>query len=86
MCAQGGEREIVVGVDDELMKSDNRSIPRADVAELCIQSLLLPAASNRCTRSILHASKARLMPTPTTECLHDNGCALFLAFLPLGDL
>ncbi|KAK9802549.1 hypothetical protein WJX73_000176 [Symbiochloris irregularis] len=43
----GGEREIIVGVDDELMTRDNRSIPRADVAELCVQCLQLEEASNR---------------------------------------
>jgi hypothetical protein len=44
---QGGEREIVLGVDDELLKLKVRRIPRADVAELCIQSILLPEADKR---------------------------------------
>jgi uncharacterized protein YbjT (DUF2867 family) len=43
----GGEREIVFGVDDELLKEKTRSIPRADVAEVCVQSLLSPLALNR---------------------------------------
>lgn len=38
----------MLGVDDELLKSATRRIPRADVAELCVQSLLLPEADNRC--------------------------------------
>ncbi|KAK9806478.1 hypothetical protein WJX73_001523 [Symbiochloris irregularis] len=42
-----GERELVFGVDDDLMKSKERRIPRGDVAELCVQSLVLPEASNR---------------------------------------
>lgn len=48
MGAQGGEREVLMGVDDELMEGENRRIPRADVAELAVQSLYLPEASNRC--------------------------------------
>lgn len=44
---KGGEREVLMGVDDELMEGENRRIPRADVAELAVQSLYLPEASNR---------------------------------------
>ena len=44
---QGGVRELVLGVDDELLKRPKRSIPRADVAELAVQSLVLPEAENR---------------------------------------
>lgn len=38
---EGGSREIVIDVDDKLISSryQYRSIPRADVAELCIQCL-----------------------------------------------
>jgi len=45
----GGKRELVVGVDDvtEGTGSDNRSIPREDVAEVLVQSLLLPSYKNR---------------------------------------
>jgi uncharacterized protein YbjT (DUF2867 family) len=43
----GGEREIVFGVDDELLKEKVRSIPRADVAEVCVQSLRYPSAQKR---------------------------------------
>lgn len=35
----GGEREIVFGVDDALLKEKVRQIPRADVAEVCVQAL-----------------------------------------------
>ncbi|KAK9830602.1 hypothetical protein WJX81_003718 [Elliptochloris bilobata] len=45
--APGGERELVLGVDDQLLAASPRSIPRADVAELCVQALLLPEARNR---------------------------------------
>ena len=44
---QGGKRQIVLGVDDQLLKSATRRIPRADVAELAVQCLTLPAAKNR---------------------------------------
>ena len=35
---EGGQRELVVGADDEDL--GYRSIPRADVAEMCVASLL----------------------------------------------
>jgi hypothetical protein len=44
---QGGKRELVLGVDDVLLKSKTRRIPRADVAELAVQCLTLEAAANR---------------------------------------
>ncbi|GAB4856783.1 hypothetical protein Ancab_014701 [Ancistrocladus abbreviatus] len=37
---EGGLRELLVGKDDELLKTETRSIPRADVAEVCIQALM----------------------------------------------
>ena len=44
---EGGKREIVVGVDDQQVKTDNRSIPRADVAALLIASLEHDSYKNR---------------------------------------
>ena len=40
---EGGQRELVLDVNDTLIstKSKYRSIPRADVAELCVQCLSL---------------------------------------------
>lgn len=35
----GGVRELLVGRDDELLKTETRTISRADVAEVCIQVL-----------------------------------------------
>ena len=62
MCTcQGGEREVVIGVDDELMKGTSRRIPRADVAELCIQSLTLPEASNRHASACAYPESALLL-------------------------
>lgn len=43
---QGGEREIVLGVDDTLLKGTVRSIPRADVAALSVACATLPEAKN----------------------------------------
>lgn len=36
----GGERELVVGVDDEREGTDSRTVPREDVAEVLVQALL----------------------------------------------
>ena len=44
---KGGEREIVFGVDDLLLKEPVRSIPREDVAEVCVQALNQKGALNR---------------------------------------
>eukprot|EP00808_Paulinella_micropora_P007129 g28954.t1 len=45
----GGERELLVGVDDKLLQGEkqNHVIPREDVAEVCMLSLTEPAAKNR---------------------------------------
>jgi hypothetical protein len=37
----GGVRELIVGKDDELLQTDTKSIPRADVAEVCVQVCIL---------------------------------------------
>lgn len=34
---EGGLRELLVGKDDELLQTQNKLVPRADVAEVCIQ-------------------------------------------------
>lgn len=38
----GGERELVVGVDDVLMDRKSRNIPREDVADVVVQCVLEP--------------------------------------------
>jgi hypothetical protein len=38
---EGGIRELVIGKDDELLKTDIRTIARPDVAEVCIQVSIL---------------------------------------------
>ena len=40
----GGERELLVGVDDRLLDGDRRSVPRADVARVVCGALLDPSA------------------------------------------
>jgi uncharacterized protein YbjT (DUF2867 family) len=49
--APGGQRELLVGKDDELLQNPPdgipTSIPRADVAEVVVQALLEPAAHNK---------------------------------------
>lgn len=43
----GNERTLVLDVDDVLLQRKTRSIPRADVAEICVESLLHPEARNK---------------------------------------
>mmetsp|Transcript_23522 Transcript_23522/g.39430 ORF Transcript_23522/g.39430 Transcript_23522/m.39430 type:complete len:419 (-) Transcript_23522:590-1846(-) len=46
--SEGGRRELVVGVDDTVLETmDTRVIPREDVAEVIVQALTTPAATNR---------------------------------------
>lgn len=42
-----GEREIILGNDDKLLTEKTRSIPRGDVAEVCVQALDQPGALKR---------------------------------------
>lgn len=44
---EGGVREVVFGVDDVLLTAKTKSIPRADVAEVCVQSMLRANSLNR---------------------------------------
>lgn len=44
---EGGLRQIIFGVDDKLLTEKTRSIPRADVAEVCVQSLFKNGGLNR---------------------------------------
>ncbi|CAH8269779.1 unnamed protein product [Arabidopsis lyrata] len=34
---EGGVRELIVGKNDELLQTDTKTVPRANVAEVCIQ-------------------------------------------------
>ena len=43
---EGGKRELVVGVDDEHLNADDRTIPREDLAEVTVQCLTCPSCIN----------------------------------------
>jgi uncharacterized protein YbjT (DUF2867 family) len=43
----GGKSKIIFGTDDSLLSRKVRSIPRDDVAEVCIQALVEPLAGKR---------------------------------------
>lgn len=61
---EGGLRELLVGKDDELLGTDTKLIPRADVAEVCIQSLKFEEAK---FKAFDIASKPEGSGTPTTD-------------------
>jgi uncharacterized protein YbjT (DUF2867 family) len=75
----GGARELIVDVDDRLITSGGkyRRIPRADVAELCVQALLLPEAENRWVggdRRVYRAGctcEVQCMNSKNSSALHD---------------
>jgi len=60
----GGLRELIVGKDDEILKTETRSITRADVAEVCLQALLFEEAK---FKAFDLASKPEGEGTPTTD-------------------
>jgi len=43
----GGKRQLMLGVDDAVKGTDNRSVPREDVAEVLVQALTCAAYRNR---------------------------------------
>uniref|UniRef100_A0A7N0SX77 NAD(P)-binding domain-containing protein n=1 Tax=Kalanchoe fedtschenkoi TaxID=63787 RepID=A0A7N0SX77_KALFE len=61
---EGGVRELLVGKDDELLKTDTRTIARPDVAEVCIQALLYEEAK---FKAFDLASKPEGTGTPTKD-------------------
>ncbi len=60
----GGEQALVVDVDDVLLQRTTRSIPREDVAEVCVQALLQPKAKNVAFDVI---AEAKGTGSPTTD-------------------
>ncbi|XP_008785605.2 uncharacterized protein At2g37660, chloroplastic [Phoenix dactylifera] len=60
----GGQRELLVGKDDELLQTETRTIPRADVAEACIQALQYQEAK---FKAFDLASKPENVGTPTKD-------------------
>ncbi|KAL5549886.1 hypothetical protein UlMin_000062 [Ulmus minor] len=61
---EGGIRELLVGKDDELLKTETRTIARADVAEVCIQALQFEEAK---FKAFDLASKPEGTGTPTKD-------------------
>lgn len=61
---EGGVRELLVGIDDELLATDTRTISRSDVAEVCVQALGIEEAKNK---AFDLASKPEGEGTPTTD-------------------
>ncbi|KAK4478560.1 hypothetical protein RD792_014044 [Penstemon davidsonii] len=60
----GGVRELLVGKDDELLKTETKTIPRADVAEVSIQALNFEEAK---FKAFDIASKPEGSGTPTKD-------------------
>ncbi|KAJ1261208.1 hypothetical protein BS78_09G010500 [Paspalum vaginatum] len=60
----GGLRELIVGKDDEILKTETKTIARADVAEVCIQALLFEEAK---FKAFDLASKPEGEGIPTTD-------------------
>ncbi|XP_047042986.1 uncharacterized protein At5g02240-like [Lolium rigidum] len=60
----GGVRELIIGKDDEILKTETKTIARADVAEVCIQALLFEEAR---FKAFDLASKPEGEGTPTTD-------------------
>ncbi|CAM6128635.1 unnamed protein product [Calypogeia fissa] len=44
---EGGIRQLLLGKDDELLKTDTKAVARTDVAEVAIQALLVEEAQNK---------------------------------------
>ncbi|EXC30969.1 hypothetical protein L484_021269 [Morus notabilis] len=61
---EGGARELLVGKDDELLKTETRTVTRADVAEVCIQALQFEEAK---FKAFDLASKPEGAGTPTKD-------------------
>ncbi|KAL5549885.1 hypothetical protein UlMin_000061 [Ulmus minor] len=61
---EGGIRELLVGKDDELLKTETRTIARADVAEVCVQALQFEEAK---FKAFDLASKPEGTGTPTKD-------------------
>jgi len=51
----GGLRELIVGKDDEILKTETRTIARADVAEVCLQVSFVQQKTHAC-RSMLFSN------------------------------
>merc|ERR1719214_551475 len=62
-----GERELVVDVDDKLLETQTRSVPRGDVAEVCVRSLGAPLALAKLTRAAGDYDWSLNVPVPLPD-------------------
>ncbi|XP_019448537.1 PREDICTED: uncharacterized protein At2g37660, chloroplastic-like [Lupinus angustifolius] len=60
----GGLRELLIGKDDDLLQTDTKTIPRADVAEVSIQALNIEEAK---LKAFDLASRAEGVGAPTKD-------------------
>ncbi|KMZ57198.1 Uncharacterized protein, chloroplastic [Zostera marina] len=60
----GGLRELCIGKDDELLKTDTKLIPRSDVAQVCIEAIRFEEAKYK---AFDLGSKPEGTGSPTTE-------------------
>jgi len=79
--APGGERRLVLGVDDALLARSSRRIPRADVAALAVAAIASPAAKNRSLDCVAD-DPGEGAPTADFEALF-GGVAGTAAYTPL---
>lgn len=80
--APGGERRLVLGVDDTLLKRETRRIPRADVAALAVAAISSPAAKNRSLDCVADDPADGVAPTTDFEALF-KGVSGTAAYAPL---
>jgi uncharacterized protein YbjT (DUF2867 family) len=80
--APGGERRLVLGLDDALLSRATRRIPRADVAALAVAATTSDAAKNRSLDCVAEDPEEGVPPTTDFEALFAgvNGTA---AYAPL---
>jgi uncharacterized protein YbjT (DUF2867 family) len=81
---EGGQRELVVGINDQALETDNRSIPRADVAALLIASLEFDSYKNRSFDARSKPVGEGSITTDFDQLLKDlkGNCDYALGFIP----
>ncbi|GAB4821230.1 hypothetical protein N2152v2_008276 [Parachlorella kessleri] len=67
----GGQRQLLVGKHDQFMDSTTRTIPRADLAEVVVQTLLEEAALNK-SFDIVADEEGQGKPTTEWEILFEQ--------------
>jgi uncharacterized protein YbjT (DUF2867 family) len=80
--APGGERRLVLGIDDALLARSSRRIPRADVAALAVAAVSSPAAMNRSLDCVADDPGEGSPPSADLEALF-AGVSGTAAYVPL---